>query len=78
MHTPIMKSFVLQVQGDVLMRNQVAQGWGCDPPLSVAVPVVASVWKVQGYVKSVTGCMTSIYFCDVPHSFHNLAYLLPL
>ena len=30
--TPIMKSFVLQVQGDVLMKNQVAQGRGCLPP----------------------------------------------
>ena len=30
--TPIMKSFVLQVQGDLLMRNQVAQGRGGKPP----------------------------------------------
>ena len=29
--TPVMKSFILQVQGDLLMRNQVAQGRGGEP-----------------------------------------------
>ena len=34
--TPIVKPFILQVQGDLLMKNQVAQGRGCQhPPIGV-------------------------------------------